>query len=163
MLTVDIWPDAFDKYLAPIPEDERHDLISAYYKQLTNSDETISLRAAKAWATWEESTSKLYQDPAMVALADNDVKWARCVGNEVLDADSTGPLRASSATTLSTPASSPRATSSPSSSSTRCELRSATQAHDSRHLPCIVVQGRYDCVCPVSIGDWHCHVEYCDW
>ncbi len=76
-LTADIWPEAWQGYLAPIPESERHNLISAYYKQLTNPDEKISLTAAKAWATWEESTSKLFQDPAMVALADNDAKWAR--------------------------------------------------------------------------------------
>lgn len=44
---------------------------------MTNPDDKVSLKAAKAWATWEESTSKLYQDPTMVALADNDVKWAR--------------------------------------------------------------------------------------
>lgn len=44
---------------------------------MTNPDDKVSLTAAKAWATWEESTSKLYQDPTMVALADNNVKWAR--------------------------------------------------------------------------------------
>lgn len=76
-LTPDIWPEAWQGYLAPIPESERHDLISAYYKHLTDPDDTKSLAAAKAWATWEESTSKLFQDPAMVALADNNVKWAR--------------------------------------------------------------------------------------
>lgn len=52
-------------------------MIKAYYKLLTDPDEKTSLTAAKAWATWEESTCKLIQDPAMVALADNDAKWAR--------------------------------------------------------------------------------------
>lgn len=76
----DIWPEAWEPYLTQIPEgEERKDLIAAYYKQLTQPDEQKSLQAAKAWATWEESTSKLYQDPAMIALADNDAKWARCV------------------------------------------------------------------------------------
>jgi proline iminopeptidase len=42
-----------DEYLAPIPEDERGDMLKAYHSRLNSSDEKISLAAAKAWAKWE--------------------------------------------------------------------------------------------------------------
>ena len=54
-----IYPDAWEKYLKPIPENERHDLVTAYYKRLTSNDKMIRLEAAKAWSIWESSTSKL--------------------------------------------------------------------------------------------------------
>ena len=56
-----IYPDAWQHYLAPIPKNEQHDLVTAYYKQLTSNDTTIRIKAAKAWSIWEASTSKLYQ------------------------------------------------------------------------------------------------------
>jgi len=54
-----IYPDAWEKYLKPIPENEHHDLVTAYYKRLTSNDEATRLEAAKAWSIWESSTSKL--------------------------------------------------------------------------------------------------------
>ena len=56
-----IYPDAWEKYLSPIPEDERDDLVSAYYKRLTSDDDQVRIEAAKAWSIWEASTSKLFQ------------------------------------------------------------------------------------------------------
>jgi len=44
-----IFPDAWADYLAPIPVEERGDLIAAYYRRLTGSDESERLRAALAW------------------------------------------------------------------------------------------------------------------
>lgn len=53
-----LFPDYWEKYVAEIPEAERHDFVSAYYKRLTLDDVNprdaeIKLRAAKAWSTWE--------------------------------------------------------------------------------------------------------------
>ena len=56
-----IYPDAWEKYLAPIPEKEHSDLVKAYYKRLTSDDRNIRIEAAKAWSIWEASTSKLIQ------------------------------------------------------------------------------------------------------
>ena len=56
-----IYPDAWEGYLRPIPEEERDDLVAAYYKRLTSSDEAVRIEAAKAWSIWEASTSKLFQ------------------------------------------------------------------------------------------------------
>ncbi|MDX1528442.1 MAG: prolyl aminopeptidase, partial [Gammaproteobacteria bacterium] len=61
-----IFPDEWEKYLAPIPEDERHDLVAAYYKRLTSDDENTRLDAARAWSQWEGSTLSLYPDEKRV-------------------------------------------------------------------------------------------------
>jgi len=42
-----------EEYLAPIPENDRSDLIKAYHKLLHSPEETVCLKAAKAWAKWE--------------------------------------------------------------------------------------------------------------
>jgi hypothetical protein len=47
------FPEAWEEYLEPIPEDERHDLITAYHKRLNSDDEKTRLIAAKAWSKWE--------------------------------------------------------------------------------------------------------------
>ena len=47
------FPEAWDEYLEPIPENERHDLMAAYHKRLNSDDEKTRLTAAKAWSTWE--------------------------------------------------------------------------------------------------------------
>ncbi|KAG5645926.1 hypothetical protein DXG03_004715 [Asterophora parasitica] len=48
-----LFPEAWDAYIAPIPEAERHDLILAYHAQLNSVDESTRITAAKAWAKWE--------------------------------------------------------------------------------------------------------------
>lgn len=57
-----LYPDTWQNYLAPIPEDERSDLVSAFHKRLISDDETVRLAAARAWSVWEASTSFLYQN-----------------------------------------------------------------------------------------------------
>jgi proline iminopeptidase len=59
-----IFPDLWEAYLEPIPEDERHDMVAAYYRRLTSSDASVRKQAAIAWSTWEGSTLKLLADPA---------------------------------------------------------------------------------------------------
>ncbi|KZT73671.1 hypothetical protein DAEQUDRAFT_762104 [Daedalea quercina L-15889] len=67
-----LFPGAWDEYVAPIPEEERHDTITAYHAQLNSADEETSLRAAKAWSKWEQTSSKLYVDPAQLAQDEDD-------------------------------------------------------------------------------------------
>ena len=57
-----IYPDAWEQYIAPIPKNERHNMKSAYYKILTGNDLNARYEAAKAWSIWESSTSKLIQN-----------------------------------------------------------------------------------------------------
>jgi proline iminopeptidase len=67
-----IFPDAFEKYLAPIPPDERGDIISAYYRRLTSASETVRLQAARAWSTWEGTTLSFALDPDRVGKFQED-------------------------------------------------------------------------------------------
>ncbi|HAG72762.1 MAG TPA: prolyl aminopeptidase [Gammaproteobacteria bacterium] len=54
-----VFPDYWEGFIKPIPEFERTDLVLAYYKRLTGSDELVRMGAAKAWSAWEASCSKL--------------------------------------------------------------------------------------------------------
>ena len=56
-----VFPDKWENYLAPIPEDERDDLVSAYHRRLTGEDEEEMLRCAYAWANWEGTTISLLE------------------------------------------------------------------------------------------------------
>jgi proline iminopeptidase len=69
-----IFPDRWEDYLAPIPHEERRNLVEAYYKRLTHVDEYIRLEAAKAWSTWEGSTVKLVPDSNVIASFDEASK-----------------------------------------------------------------------------------------
>jgi len=67
-----IFPDAWEKFLAPIPERERHCLLEAYYKRLVGEDLEQQRIAAKAWSEWEGSTINLLQRPQQIAQYGND-------------------------------------------------------------------------------------------
>lgn len=51
-----LYPDAFARFAAPIPEAERADFVAAYHKRLTASDWATRMVAARAWARWEGET-----------------------------------------------------------------------------------------------------------
>ncbi|HJU77469.1 MAG TPA: prolyl aminopeptidase, partial [Sphingomicrobium sp.] len=61
-----IYPDKFEEFLAPIPEEERCDLVEAYYKRLTSDDPDVRLAAAKAWSKWEGDIVTLLPSPATI-------------------------------------------------------------------------------------------------
>jgi len=66
-----IFPDKFQPYRDLIPEEERGDLIAAYYKRLTSPDREVRNAAAKQWTLWEMGTSKLMPDPSYIDRADD--------------------------------------------------------------------------------------------
>ncbi len=68
-----IFPDAWDAYLDHIPEAERGDLLSAYHRRLTSSDASVAIQAARAWSIWEGSTSCLFPDPELVRKMGGDL------------------------------------------------------------------------------------------
>jgi len=75
-----IHPDAFEAYLAPIPEQERGDMMSAYYKRLTSDKRDVQLEAARAWSVWEGTTLSLLHDEERVkhfAQGDYALAFAR--------------------------------------------------------------------------------------
>ncbi len=63
----EIFPDAWASFIAPIPQDERHDMVAAYHRRLTGSDEQEQRKCARAWSRWEGATLSLYPDEQRVA------------------------------------------------------------------------------------------------
>jgi proline iminopeptidase len=51
-----MFPDAWGRFCAPIPEAERGDMIGAYHKRLTGPDRRVQAEAAAAWSQWEGDT-----------------------------------------------------------------------------------------------------------
>jgi len=62
-----IYPDLWEAFLAPVPENERGHLIEAYGRLLHDPDQFVRERAGVAWATWESSTITLLQEPDKIA------------------------------------------------------------------------------------------------
>jgi proline iminopeptidase len=54
-----IFPDKWEGFLAPIPEEERGDLMAAYRKRLIDPDPAVQAKAARAWSLWEGETITL--------------------------------------------------------------------------------------------------------
>ncbi|KAI0034252.1 proline iminopeptidase [Vararia minispora EC-137] len=120
-----IFPEAWDEYIAPIPEAERGDIVLAYHAQLNSVDDETRLNAARAWTKWEMSTSKLYVDPSQLAKAEEDVysnAFARIENHYFVNQ---GFMRDG-------------------------QLLEKQEIDKIRHIPTIVVQGRYDVVCPAT-------------
>jgi proline iminopeptidase len=61
-----LFPDAWEAYLAPIPEAERHDMLAAYARRLMGPDEQAKVVCARAWSQWEATTLSLLPDPRRV-------------------------------------------------------------------------------------------------
>lgn len=60
-----IHPEKHEAFLAPIPPEERHDVVAAFRRRLVSEDRAVRLEAAKAWSVWEGSTLTLLPDPGM--------------------------------------------------------------------------------------------------
>ncbi len=67
-----LFPDAWEAYVAPIPANERDDLVAAYHRRLTGHDVAEQLACAKAWSQWEASTLSLRPNPKLVIEFGND-------------------------------------------------------------------------------------------
>lgn len=122
-----LFPDYWQDYLAPIPPEERGDLIQAFYKRLTGSDEIAQMQAAKAWSCWEGRTASLRPNPKLVesfherALAIARIECHYFVNDAFLEPDQL--------------------------------IRDMPRI---AHLPGIIVHGRYDVICPLD-NAWALH------
>lgn len=75
-----LFPDAWERFLAPIPEDERGDLMAAYHRRLIAPDRRVQLEAAAAWSQWEGDTISLRGPdarPAKFSEEDFAIAFAR--------------------------------------------------------------------------------------
>jgi proline iminopeptidase len=68
-----LFPEAWHAFAGAIPESERGDLLAAYHKRLTDPDPDVHMRAARAWSIYEGSCSTLLPNPETVAYFAGDV------------------------------------------------------------------------------------------
>lgn len=114
------WPDLWSKFVAPIPEDERGDLIKAYHRRLFSGDLATETRFARLWASWENALASMAsngasgESPAEYARAFARLENHYFHNNAFLDQD--GQILA--------------------------------RMDRIRHIPGFIVQGRYDMICP---------------
>ncbi len=59
----EMFPDKWERFQAPIPENERHEMMAAYRRRLTGTDREEQLRCAVAWSSWEGETITLLPNP----------------------------------------------------------------------------------------------------
>jgi proline iminopeptidase len=67
-----LFPDVWETYVAPIPIEERHDFVSAYYKRLIGSNASEQMACAKAWSQWEANTIALRPNPEVISSFGGD-------------------------------------------------------------------------------------------
>ncbi|MBC8069930.1 MAG: prolyl aminopeptidase [Deltaproteobacteria bacterium] len=125
-----IFPDAWEHYLAAIPEAERGDLMAAYFRRLTDADPKVQLAAAKAWSIWEAATSFLYPSEDFVAHAGEDMFATAFARIECHYFVNRGFFEV--------------------------EDQLLRDVDRIRHIPGVIVQGRYDVVCPM-MSAWELH------
>ena len=128
-----IYPDEWEKYISVIPNNERNNLVQAYYKQLTSSDSSVRINAAQAWSKWEASTSKLIQnkkslhhfDNPKVAEAFARIECHYFINKGFFEYD--GWI--------------------------------LNQLDAIKNIPNVIIQGRYDVVCPMKSA-WELHKKW---
>jgi proline iminopeptidase len=125
-----LFPDQWEKYVAPIPENERGDLLAAYYQRLTSSDPEVRKKAALAFSGWEGAALRLLFDPALFASftqEDHADAVARIECHYFIH---------------------------------RCFFKSDNwlieNARSIQHIPTVMIHGRYDIVCPLE-NAWDLH------
>jgi proline iminopeptidase len=125
-----LYPDAWEPYIAHIPEAERDDLLIAYHRRLTSEDPQARLAAARVWSGWEGRTSKLIPDAEFVGHYEEDdfaLAFARIEVHYFINGGFLKP-----------------------------EDQLLRDVHRIRHIPGVIVQGRYDVVCPMESA-WALH------
>lgn len=60
----EVFPDLFKEFAEHVPKEERNDLLEAYHKRLTGSDDIVRMAAAKAWYAWIHGCSSFYSSEA---------------------------------------------------------------------------------------------------
>ncbi len=61
-----MFPELWEKYLEPVPPSQQNKMVESYYKLLTSPDTEVRLHAAKRWSQWEAGTSTLFYDQSAV-------------------------------------------------------------------------------------------------
>jgi len=119
------WPDLWARFVDPIPQDERGDLIAAYHRRLFSDDLITEMRFARVWAGWENALASIDNDgaggesPAEYARAFARLECHYFYNGGFLDGDD----------------------------------HILSRMDRIGHIPGVIVQGRYDMVCPIVSAD----------
>lgn len=123
----ELYPERWQDFLAPIPVAERADLLGAYHRRLTAADPAVQHAAARAWSVWEGATSSLLPNPdreTAFAAPDFALALARIEAHYFVNG---GFFRS--------------------------ESQLLEDVERIRGIPGVIVQGRYDVVCP-AVTAW---------
>jgi proline iminopeptidase len=123
------FPDHFEAFVAPIPEDERDDLLGAYYRRLIDPDPAVHMAAAQALRGFSARTQTLLPSESHVAAL-TEPKAALEISRIFTHYCMNGAFLA--------------------------EGQLLGGVARLRHLPCEIVQGRYDVVTPMRSA-WALH------
>jgi proline iminopeptidase len=121
-----LFPEPWRAFTEFLPEDERDDLLGAYYRRLVDADPAVHLPAARAWDAYEAACSTLLPKPETAVRIDDDAAALAIARIEAHYFVNQGFL---------------------------AENELLGNLHRIRHLPCTIVQGRYDVVCPPITAD----------
>jgi len=121
-----VFPEAWRAFAGFLPEGERADLLAGYYRRLIDPDPGIHLPAARAWSVYEGACSTLLPNPETVAAFGED---RLALGMARIEAHYF-------ASHLFPP-----------------ERDLLAQIDRIRRLPAVIIQGRYDMVCPIRSAD----------
>lgn len=120
-----IFPEAWQALVDFLPNGERGDLLLAYHNRLIHTDPAIHHPAARVWNNYENSCARLLPDPVSLTIADDEIALARArIENYFMLRERFNPEDAL--------------------------LRNIDVI---RHIPTVIVQGRYDMVCPIVTAD----------
>ncbi|MGB4825771.1 MAG: prolyl aminopeptidase [Paracoccaceae bacterium] len=114
------FPDLWQRFMAPVPDAERGDLIAAYHRRLFSGNLTEETRFGRVWAQWENAMASIQNEGGFgESPADYARAFARLENHYFLNRgflESDGWI-----------------------------LRNRARI---AHIPAVIVQGRYDMVCP---------------
>lgn len=119
-----IFPEFWEDFVAIIPEEERGDIIKAYYKLLTGPDKKLRSAAAKSWALWEHRTITLVPDDSNLIDIKNEafvLAFSRIESHYFVNKGFFGS-----------------------------DGQLLEDAHLIQHIPTTIIHGRYDAICPAE-------------
>lgn len=114
------FPDLWARFVAAIPLDERDDLISAYHRRLFGGNLIEETKAARTWANWENALASVQSD---LMLGEGPADYARAFARLENHYFVNAAFLETDGWILQ-------------------------QKHKIAHIPAVIVQGRYDMICP---------------
>jgi proline iminopeptidase len=124
------FPDLWEGFIAPLTAEERKDCINSFYKRLTSDNRETLIEAARAWSIWEGALSYMFLNKDYLKQFGDPKFAAEFARIECHYFVNKGWLRN--------------------------ESQLIDDVDKIRHIPAVIVQGRYDVVCPATSA-WDLH------